>query len=60
MMVPEEMLNDFEQMAKRFFHDDYPLTASRMIAIEQAGRLLQQGKDPAAFMPGLGKSPTLQ
>ena len=60
MMVPEEMLNDFEQMAKRFFHDDYPLTASRMIAIEQAGRLLQQGKDPAAFMPGLGKLPTLQ
>lgn len=60
IMVPEEMLNDFEQMAKRFFHDDYPLTASRMIAIEQAGRLLQQGKDPAAFMPGLGKSPTLQ
>lgn len=60
MMVPDEMLNDFEQMAKRCFHDDYPLTASRMIAIEQAGRLLQQGKDPAAFMPGIGKSPTLQ
>ena len=60
MMVPEDMLDSFETMAKQFFHDDYPLTAYRMIALEQAGQLLQQGIDPSTCMPGVGKTPTLQ